>query len=244
MPVIICIEINLIEFTVQDTIWMRSQPRSQPNPALSSHSFFHPPGWSCLCAVEADHLLPAQGANRRRVSVCLCVCACLSINNNLHSNNNLFYPFPISHPFRSSVWLEVRSEVLGGQGFYSLFPPQSAPRVWDGLAELGSCQELAWQLPWTRERKERNYPPGLVLRLDKNRLLSKKIQIQYQITLSKPPELIGVILYPHSYSVYSISPLPSPLEIVACHVLNPVIGLTHPLFLGFLSGIIPNHHHY
>lgn len=206
------------------------------------------PGLELPLCCGSRSFAPGTGANRRRVSVCLCVCACLSINNNLHStNNNLFYPFPISHPFRSSVWLEVRSEVLGGQGFYSLFPPQSAPRVWDGLAELGSCQELAWQLSWTRgkkKKKERNYPPGLVLRLDKNRLLSKKIQIQYQITLSKPPELIGVILYPHSYSVCSISPLPSPLEIVACHVLNPVIGLTHPLFLGFLSGIIPNHHHY
>ena len=65
----------------------------------------------------------------------------------------------------------------------------------------------------------------------------KKIQIQFQITLSKPPELIGVILYPHSYFVYSISPLPSPLEIVACHVLNPVTGLTHPLFLVSCQGL-------
>lgn len=121
------------------------------------------PGLELPLCCGSRSFAPGTGANRRRVSVCLCVCACLSINNNLHStNNNLFYPFPISHPFRSSVWLEVRSEVLGGQGFYSLFPPQSAPRVWDGLAELGSCQELAWQLSWTRgeKKKGKKLSPG------------------------------------------------------------------------------------
>lgn len=124
----------------------------------------HPPGWTCLCAEEADHLLPAQGPTG---GVWGCVCVCLSINNNLrmqlHRNNNLFYPFPISHPFRSSVWLGVRSEVLGGQGSYSLFFSQSPPsslRRFGCSFELDSCQELSWQLSWT-EKKERKYPPDL-----------------------------------------------------------------------------------
>ena len=106
MPVI---KIDLIKFTVRDAIAMRLRDLNPTQHYYPIHSFI--PGLELPCAVEADHLLPAQGPTGGMWG---CVCVCLSINNNLHNtNNNLFYPFPIPHPFRSSVWLEFRSEVLG-----------------------------------------------------------------------------------------------------------------------------------
>ena len=92
------------------------------------------------------------------------VCACPSII--ISGCNSIvitiyFILSQISHPFRSSVWLGVRSEVLGGQGSYSLFFSQSPPsslRRFGCSFELDSCQELSWQLSWT-EKKERKYPP-------------------------------------------------------------------------------------
>ena len=146
---------------------IRSRPGSQPNPALllrTTIPFIHSsPGWTCLCAVQADHLLWDRGQPAACEGVFVCACPSIIISGcNSIVITIYFILSQISHPFRSSVWLEVRSEVLGGQGFYSLFPPQSAPRVWDGLAELGSCQELAWQLSWTRgeKKKGKKLSPG------------------------------------------------------------------------------------
>lgn len=92
----------------------------------------------------------------------------------------------------------------------------------------------------TKQKKERKYPPDLVVLRTRTR--KKKIVCCQKNSnpipnhLSKPPELIDVVLYPHSYS-----PLPSSLS-------RPRSGNwfdASPFFVSFLSGIIPNcYHHY
>ena len=129
------------------------------------HSFIHPPGWTCLCAVQADHLLWDRGQPAACEGVFVCACPSIIISGcNSIVITIYFILSQISHPFRSSVWLGVRSEVLGGQGSYSLFslslpPPPSSLRRFGCSFELDSCQELSWQLSKGQSKKRKESIP-------------------------------------------------------------------------------------
>ena len=131
------------------------------------HSFIHSsPGLDLpLCCASRSFAL-GQGPTG---GVWGCVCVCLSINNNLrmqlHSNNNLFYPFPNLSPIQI---IRLAGGPIGGARwtgillpFFSLSaPPPSSLRRFGCSFELDSCQELSWQLSKGQSKKRKESIPG------------------------------------------------------------------------------------